>query len=115
MSASSQLNGGRCHVKPFEVRFVAAVDGATGLQMAVSLRPDLVLLDMQLPDIDGMHVLQRLRAHPDLRDTPVIVLSANAMPRRSRWRAATARPTTGRSRSTSRASCRASRARWARA
>lgn len=42
--------------------------------------PDLVLLDLQLPDLDGMEVLKRLRAHEALRDTPIIVLSASAMP-----------------------------------
>ena len=62
------------------VRFVAAADGTTGIQMAVSLRPDLVLLDMQLPDLDGMDVLKRLRGHADLRDMPIVVLSAGAMP-----------------------------------
>ena len=62
-----------------DVRFVAAMDGATGLQMAISLRPTLVLLDLQLPDLDGLDVLTRLRAHAALRDTPVVVLSASAM------------------------------------
>jgi len=62
------------------VRFSAAVDGLSGLAMATALQPDLVLLDMQLPDIDGIEVLKRLRADERLRDTPVIVLSAGAMP-----------------------------------
>jgi PAS domain S-box-containing protein len=63
-----------------DVRFSAAPDGTTGLQMALSQQPDLVLLDLQLPDLDGMDVLKRLRAHDALRDTPIIVLSASAMP-----------------------------------
>ena len=42
--------------------------------------PDLMLLDMQLPDIDGLEVLQRLRAGPETAAIPVIALSANAMP-----------------------------------
>ena len=62
------------------VHFSTAPDGITGLQMALSQSPDLVLLDLQLPDLDGMEVLKRLRAHDALRDTPVIVLSASAMP-----------------------------------
>jgi hypothetical protein len=47
---------------------------------ARSLKPELVLLDMQLPDIDGLEVLKRLRAHPETAAIPVIALSANAMP-----------------------------------
>ena len=62
------------------VRLSVAADGHGGLKMAAALQPDLVLLDMQLPDLDGIEVLRRLRADEALRDTPVIVLSASAMP-----------------------------------
>jgi len=62
------------------VRFVAAPDGATGIQVALALRPDLVLLDLQLPDLDGLDVLCQLRVHETLSKTPIVVLSASAMP-----------------------------------
>ena len=62
------------------VRLVSARDGASGIRTAAELEPDLVLLDLQLPDIDGLEVLRQLRAHPALRGTPVVVLSATAMP-----------------------------------
>ena len=62
------------------VRFVAAPDGASGLQQAQSARPDLILLDLQLPDMDGLQVLDTLRATAALRDVPIVVLSASAMP-----------------------------------
>jgi CheY-like chemotaxis protein len=47
---------------------------------ARSLRPDVILIDMQLPDFDGYEVLKQLRAHPETKTTPCIALSANAMP-----------------------------------
>ncbi|MBN8494465.1 MAG: response regulator, partial [Burkholderiales bacterium] len=50
-----------------------------GLKMAVVHRPDLILLDIQLPGIDGYEVLRRLRAQPETRDIPVVAVSANAM------------------------------------
>ncbi len=54
--------------------------GAAGVARAALLRPDLVLIDMQLPDFDGFEVLRRLRAQPDTAGIPCIALSANAMP-----------------------------------
>ncbi len=54
--------------------------GAAGVARAKSLRPDLVLVDLQLPDFDGFEVLRRLRADPATRGIACIALSANAMP-----------------------------------
>ncbi len=50
-----------------------------GLRMAVRERPDLILLDIELPDMDGFEVLQRLRQEEACRHIPVIAVSANAM------------------------------------
>ena len=57
-----------------------ADDGAQGLACAREQRPDLILLDMQLPDTDGFEVLRRLRLDPATTAIPCIALSANAMP-----------------------------------
>jgi CheY-like chemotaxis protein len=52
----------------------------TGLAIARETRPALVLLDIQLPGIDGFEVQRRLRSDPATRDIPVVAVSANAMP-----------------------------------
>ncbi len=57
-----------------------AVDGLSGLRRATSHPPDVLLLDMQLPDIDGMEVMRRVRAEPRLAACHIVALSANAMP-----------------------------------
>ncbi len=54
--------------------------GAAGVARALSLRPDVILIDLQLPDFDGFEVLRQLRARPETSATPCIALSANAMP-----------------------------------
>lgn len=54
-----------------------ALDGPTGLELAASARPDLILLDLAMPGMDGFEVLQRLRAQRLTAKTPVIVLTAN--------------------------------------
>jgi PAS domain S-box-containing protein len=63
-----------------DTRTEIAADGSTGLAMARSLRPRVVLLDMQLPDLDGFEVLARLRQDPATAGIPCIALSANALP-----------------------------------
>jgi DNA-binding response OmpR family regulator len=60
------------------VRVVEAADGRTALSMAEALRPGLVLLDVQLPDVNGLEVCRRLRKHPGLAATKVVMLSAAA-------------------------------------
>ena len=54
--------------------------GESGVARAKALHPDLVLVDLQLPDFDGFEVLRRLRADPGTRDIPCVALSANAIP-----------------------------------
>ncbi|MBP6339008.1 MAG: response regulator [Vitreoscilla sp.] len=56
-----------------------AETGEAGVATALRLRPDLALIDMNLPDINGLEVLRRLRAHPDTRELRCIALSADAM------------------------------------
>jgi len=57
-----------------------ATTGGEGLRLAREKRPDLILMDIQLPDIDGISALRQLRADSDLAETPVIAISASVMP-----------------------------------
>lgn len=60
----------------FEV--VGAVGGREGLEAVRQLEPDLVLLDLMMPDIDGWEVYQQMKADPVLKETPVIIVTAKA-------------------------------------
>jgi CheY-like chemotaxis protein len=57
-----------------------ARDGLSGLKLAKEKHPDLILLDVQMPGMDGFEVVSNLRANKDTVDTPVIALTALAMP-----------------------------------
>ena len=61
-------------VHGFEV--TDAVDGLTGLEMAREIRPDLVLLDINIPSLDGYEVVTRLKGDPTLAATPVVAITA---------------------------------------
>jgi two-component system, cell cycle response regulator DivK len=56
-----------------------AVDGLEGADMALSKRPDLILMDMSLPVIDGWEATRRIKANDATRHIPVIALTAHAM------------------------------------
>ena len=58
---------------------VLAVDGQSGVEMAQNEMPDLVLMDMSLPVLDGWEATRRLKSAPVTRDIPVIALTAHAM------------------------------------
>ena len=62
------------------VELLMAPSGGLGLDLARSHRPDLMLLDIHLPDIDGFQVLARLRADAQMRHMPVVAVTAQAMP-----------------------------------
>lgn len=57
-----------------------AGDGASGIEAAQRLTPALILLDIQLPTMDGYSVARALRQHTTLRDTPIVAVTSYAMP-----------------------------------
>ena len=58
--------------------FVGAVGGREGLEAVRNHKPDLVLLDLMMPDVDGWEVYRQMKADDDMKETPVIVITAKA-------------------------------------
>lgn len=63
-----------------ELMFLSATNGKDGVTVAEQERPDVILLDLSLPDMDGLEVLQNLKKIPGLAQIPVISLSGGAEP-----------------------------------
>jgi two-component system cell cycle response regulator DivK len=58
---------------------IEAEDGPTGIDKAMEQKPDLILMDMNLPDIDGYELTRRMRDIPELSGIPIIAMTANVM------------------------------------
>jgi two-component system cell cycle response regulator DivK len=61
---------------PYDYRMLHAPDGETGVSMAIEEEPDLILVDMGLPDIDGQTVVTLIRQIPDLEHVPIVAITA---------------------------------------
>ena len=59
-------------------KLISASNGAKGLELIEAENPDIVILDIGLPDMDGFEVLRTLKADPGTRDIPVVMLTAKA-------------------------------------
>lgn len=66
-------------LKPIGCQIIEAVDGEEALQKASAERPDLILMDISIPKIDGYEVTRRLRGQQDFKNIPIIALTAHAM------------------------------------
>jgi two-component system, cell cycle response regulator DivK len=62
-----------------EYEVVTAADGGAGIEAAARERPDLILMDLSLPGVDGWEATRRLKAEPETEAIPVIALTAHAM------------------------------------
>lgn len=56
--------------------FLVAQDGAKGVKVALRRKPDLILLDINLPELNGYEVCKTLRQHDEIKDTPIVFMSA---------------------------------------
>lgn len=61
------------------VKLISASLGEEGLAVAAEKLPDLILLDLHLPDMHGTQVMSALKSNPNLKQTPVVILSADAI------------------------------------
>jgi CheY-like chemotaxis protein len=64
-----------------DIRLLSAIDGTRGVELARTCQPDVILMDINLPGISGIHALKILREDKSTSHIPVVALSANAIPR----------------------------------
>lgn len=76
--ANLELIAALLHQHRDRITLLTAADGATGIHLARTHRPDVILLDLHLPDMSGEEILHRVRSDRAIADTPVLIVSANA-------------------------------------
>jgi CheY-like chemotaxis protein len=63
-----------------DIQLISAIQGSVGLDLSIKQHLDMILLDLNLPDLSGQEVLSQLKANPNTRNVPVLILSADATP-----------------------------------
>lgn len=63
-------------LEAFGYRVVIAVNGHQAIERALAEQPDLILMDMMMPELDGFEAMRRLRTRPETRDIPIITITA---------------------------------------
>lgn len=66
-------------LKPFGYEIISATDGEEAVRVALEEKPDIILMDMQLPKISGLEATIQIRKNPGFGDIPIIALTAYAM------------------------------------
>lgn len=66
-------------LKKHDYEVIEAVDGEDAIAKAIAYRPDLILMDISIPKIDGYEVTRRLKQRPDFKNIPIIAFTAHAM------------------------------------
>jgi len=64
-------------MQAMSIDMLEAIDGESGVELALREHPDLLLVDLDLPGIDGIEVIRRIKANPTVRHVPIIVLTSH--------------------------------------
>ena len=75
----ANINTISSYLKAKGYQILSAKDGQAGIELAKARQPDVIMMDIQMPGIDGLEATRQLRLDPDLADTPIIALTALAM------------------------------------
>ncbi len=70
-----------CILDSLNLRFVSAITSGEAISLAINKQPDLIFLDMVMPDIDGMEITRRLKHHSFTKDIPIVAVTGLTLPK----------------------------------